>query len=265
MRRNKKLPVIRQALLMSLISMFVCVVMLVGMTYAWFTDSASASVNLIRSGNINVTLESYTDNTKSWSLVQTTSSKELFIPQDNNNNSWAPGSTASAYFRIKNTGDIPARCGFSVKINGTASELFKYTVQQVPAGKDGLPADSGTTTVNTISLKTNESAIILVTVTFLGSTSRESHDTSTTTPVNLSLNVLAVQDSITKGSDAEKAAFAAAEGNMPKSSAEGRSKSTDPSGSEAEKAAFAATEGNMSKSSAEGGSKSPDPSGNKSK
>ena len=78
MRRNKKLPVIRQALLMSLISMFVCVVMLVGMTYAWFTDSASASVNLIRSGNINVTLESYTDNTKSWSLVQTTSSKELY-------------------------------------------------------------------------------------------------------------------------------------------------------------------------------------------
>lgn len=233
MRRNKKLPVIRQALLMSLISMFVCVVMLVGMTYAWFTDSASASVNLIRSGKINVTLESYTDNTKSWSLVQTTSSKELFIPQDNNN-SWAPGSTASAYFRIKNTGDIPARCGFSVKINGTASELFKYTVQQVPAGKDGLPADSGTTTVNTISLKTNESAIILVTVTFLGSTSRESFDTSTTSTVNLSLNVLAVQDSITKGSDAETKAFAEAEKNMPNSPAEGGSKSTDPSGSESE-------------------------------
>lgn len=231
MRRNKKLPVIRQALLMSLISMFVCVVMLVGMTYAWFTDSASASVNLIRSGNINVTLESYTKNTKSWSTVQTTSSRALFNPEGG---VWRPGSSASAYFRISNKGDIPARCGFSVKINGTASELFKYTVQQVPAGKDGLPADSGTTTVNTISLEANESAIILVTVTLPGSTSTESYDTSTTSTVNLSLNVLAVQDSITKGSADEKAAFEEAEGNMSNSPAEGGSESADPSGSKSE-------------------------------
>ena len=231
MRRNKKLPVIRQALLMSLISMFVCVVMLVGMTYAWFTDSASASVNLIRSGNINITAHYLVESTKEWCPVQTTSSTALFNPEGG---VWRPGSSASAYFRISNTGDIPARCGFSVKINGTASELFKCTVRQVPAGENGLPADSGTTTVNTISLEAKKSAIILVTVTLPDSTSRESFDTSTPTPENLSLNVLAVQDSITKGSDAEKAAFAAAEGNMPKSSAEGGSKSTDPSGSESE-------------------------------
>ena len=236
MRRNKKLPVIRQALLMSLISMFVCVVMLVGMTYAWFTDSASASVNLIRSGNINVTLESYTGNTKSWSLVQTTSSKELFKPQDE---VWAPGSSASAYFKISNTGDIPARCGFSVKINGEASEQFQCTVRKVSAGENGIPnkENSDTTTAatgNTISLKANESAIILVTVTLLDSTSRESYDTNTPSTVKLSLNVLAVQDSITKGSEAETKAFAEAEENMSKSSAEGGSESTDPSGSESE-------------------------------
>lgn len=236
MRRNKKLPVIRQALLMSLISMFVCVVMLVGMTYAWFTDSASASVNLIRSGNINVTLESYTAVTKSWSPVQTTSSKKLFIPEDN---SWAPGSTASAYFKIENKGDIPARCGFSVKIDGKASNQFQYTVRQVSAEENGIPNEENTDTTttstgNTISLKAGKSAIILVTVTRLGSTSRESSDASTPSTVNLSLNVLAVQDSITKGSADEKAAFAAAEGNMSKSSAEGGSKSPDPSGSESE-------------------------------
>lgn len=236
MRRNKKLPVIRQALLMSLVSMFVCMVMLVGMTYAWFTDSASASVNLIRSGNINVTLESYTANTISWSTVQTTSSKELFKPQDE---VWAPGSSASAYFRISNKGDIPARCGFSVKINGEASEQFQCTVRQVPAGENGIPneenADTTTAaTGNTISLKAKESAIILVTVTLLDSTSTESYDTSTPSTVNLSLNVLAVQDSITKGSANETAAFEEAEGNMSKSSAEGGSKSTDPSGSESE-------------------------------
>ena len=233
MRRNKKLPVIRQALLMSLISMFVCVVMLVGMTYAWFTDSASASVNLIRSGNINVTLESYTETTKSWSPVQMTSSKELFIPE---HSSWAPGSTASAYFRIKNTGDIPARCGFSVKIDGKVFNQFQYTVRQVSAGEKGIPnkENSDTTTAatgNTISLKAKDSAIILVTVTLPTSTSTESYDASTTSTVNLSLNVLAVQDSITKGSEDEKAAFEEAEGNMPNSPAEGGSESADSSDS----------------------------------
>ena len=239
MRRNKKLPVIRQALLMSLISMFVCVVMLVGMTYAWFTDSASASVNLIRSGNINVTLESYTKNTKSWSTVQTTSSRALFNPEGG---VWAPDSSSSAYFKISNKGDIPARCGFSVKIDGKASDQFQYTVHQVPAAENGLPvvlneenADTTTTTTgNTISLKANESAIIQVTVTLLNSTSTESLDASTPSTVNLSLNVLAVQDSITKGSEAETKAFAEAEKNMPKSSAEGGSESPDSSGSKSE-------------------------------
>lgn len=231
MRRNKKLPVIRQALLMSLISMFVCVVMLVGMTYAWFTDSASASVNLIRSGNINITAHYLVESTKEWCPVQTTSSTALFNPEGG---VWRPGSSASAYFRISNTGDIPARCGFSVRIDGKASAQFQCTVRQVPAGETGLPADSGTTPVNTISLEAKKSAIILVTVTFLDSTSTESYDTRTTSTVNLSLNVLAVQDSITAGSAAETKAFAEAEKNMPKSSAEGGSESPDSSDNKSE-------------------------------
>ena len=241
MRRNKKLPVIRQALLMSLISMFVCVVMLVGMTYAWFTDSASASVNLIRSGNINVTLESYTENTTSWSLVQTTSSKELFKPQDE---VWAPGSSASAYFKISNKGDIPARCGFSVKFgkSDAASTLFTYTIEQIKTETTGLPvtqddaaaAPATENMTSTVSLKSKESVVIKVTVSIPRGVSIDTYNAAQPTSTTLSLNVLAVQDSITAGSADEKAAFAAAEGNMSKSSAEGGSKSTDPSGSESE-------------------------------
>ena len=243
MRRNKKLPVIRQALLMSLISMFVCVVMLVGMTYAWFTDSASASVNLIRSGNINITAEYLVKNTNEWCSVQTTSSKELFIPQDNNNNnnSWAPGSTASAYFKIKNIGDIPARCGFSVKFakSDAASTLFTYTIEQIKTDENDLPvtqddaaaAPATENMTSTVSLKSKESVVIKVTVSIPRDVSIATYNAAQPTSTTLSLNVLAVQDSITKGSEAETKAFAEAEGNMSKSSAEGGSESTDPSGS----------------------------------
>lgn len=241
MRRNKKLSVIRQALLMSLISMFVCVVMLVGMTYAWFTDSASASVNLIRSGNINVTAEYLSDGSNGWSPVQTTSTKALFNPQDG---VWAPGSSASAYFRISNTGDIPARCGFSVKFgkSDAASTLFTYTIEQIETAENGLPvtqddaaaAPATENMTSTVSLKSKESVVIKVTVSIPRAVSIDTYDAAQPTSATLSLNVLAVQDSITKGSEAETAAFAEAEANMPNSPAENGSESADSSDSPSE-------------------------------
>ena len=241
MRRNKKLPVIRQALLMSLISMFVCVVMLVGMTYAWFTDSASASVNLIRSGNINITAQYLVMNANEWRSVQTTSPAALFNPKGG---VWAPGSSASAYFKISNTGDIPARCGFSVKFgkSDAASTLFTYTIEQIKTGESGLPvtqddaaaAPATENMASTVSLKSKESVVIKVTVSIPRDVRIDTYNAAQPTSTTLSLNVLAVQDSITKGSADETAAFAEAEKNMPKSSAEGGSKSTDPSGRSSE-------------------------------
>ena len=47
----------KKALLMSVLSMVLCVAMLVGMTFAWFTDTASTAVNKIQAGNLKVGLE----------------------------------------------------------------------------------------------------------------------------------------------------------------------------------------------------------------
>ena len=46
----------KKALLMSVLSMVLCVAMLVGMTFAWFTDTASTAVNKIESGKLDVEL-----------------------------------------------------------------------------------------------------------------------------------------------------------------------------------------------------------------
>ena len=48
----------KRALLLSLLSMVICVSMLIGSTFAWFTDSATANVNEIKSGNLDVELVS---------------------------------------------------------------------------------------------------------------------------------------------------------------------------------------------------------------
>ena len=44
----------KKPLLMSVLSMVLCVAMLVGMTFAWFTDTASTGVNKIQAGNLDV-------------------------------------------------------------------------------------------------------------------------------------------------------------------------------------------------------------------
>ena len=46
----------KKALFLSVISMVICVSMLIGSTFAWFTDSATANVNTIQAGNLDVEL-----------------------------------------------------------------------------------------------------------------------------------------------------------------------------------------------------------------
>ena len=53
----------RRALTLSVISLLLCVAMLVGTTYAWFTDSVTSSNNIIKSGNLDIELE-YWNGTK---------------------------------------------------------------------------------------------------------------------------------------------------------------------------------------------------------
>ena len=44
----------KRALLTSVLALLMCVTMLVGATFAWFTDTASTGVNKIVSGNLKV-------------------------------------------------------------------------------------------------------------------------------------------------------------------------------------------------------------------
>ena len=47
----------KRALLTSVMALVMCVVMLLGTTFAWFTDTARTSVNKIEAGNLDVVLE----------------------------------------------------------------------------------------------------------------------------------------------------------------------------------------------------------------
>ena len=47
----------KKALMMSIFSMVLCMAMLMGTTFAWFTDTAGTGVNIVKAGNLDVELQ----------------------------------------------------------------------------------------------------------------------------------------------------------------------------------------------------------------
>ena len=89
----------KRALLGSVMAMVLCLAMLVGATFAWFTDTASTGVNKIQAGNLDVVLE-YSTDMENWK--EATSSTKLF----SDNTLWEPGVTEVVYLRVKNNGNL---------------------------------------------------------------------------------------------------------------------------------------------------------------
>ena len=98
----------KRALLTSALALLMCVTMLVGATFAWFTDTASTGVNKIVSGNLDVKLMYSTDMQK-WK--EATEQTKLF----DDNALWEPGYTQVVYLKIVNAGNLALKyeAGFS--------------------------------------------------------------------------------------------------------------------------------------------------------
>ncbi len=113
----------KRALLLSVLSIVVCISMLVGSTFAWFTDKATTGVNKIVSGNLDVALYYGTvaDGEITYSKVVENETL-LFDP----NALWEPGYTEVAYLKIANEGNLGLKAlftvNFSKQVAGTSVE-----------------------------------------------------------------------------------------------------------------------------------------------
>ena len=130
MNNNQKAT--KRALLTSVMALVMCVVMLVGTTFAWFTDTASTGVNKIQAGNLDVALEMSTDGTN-W---ETAEGKTLtFKTQDNRaagNILWEPGCTYELpQLRVVNKGNLALKYKIQITgIQGDAklNEVIDWTI-----------------------------------------------------------------------------------------------------------------------------------------
>ena len=98
----------KRALLGSVVAMVLCMAMLVGATFAWFTDTASTSVNKIQAGNLDVKLM-YSTDMQEWK--EATNTTQLF----DDNALWEPGHTEVAYLKVVNNGNLALK--YETRIN----------------------------------------------------------------------------------------------------------------------------------------------------
>ena len=133
----------KRALVTSAVSLLLCVTMLIGTTFAWFTDTASTAVNKIQSGTLRVDIvdadgTSLRDKELKFMQAQTQGDPTA-VSADNI--LWEPGATFKTQsFKIKNNGNLALK--YKLTLNGISgdSELLKVITFSV-IGEDGKAVD----------------------------------------------------------------------------------------------------------------------------
>ena len=141
----------KSALLTSAMALLLCFAMLIGTTFAWFTDTASTAVNKIQAGNLKVDLEMH-DGTDWVSAEGKTLSFKKAAGHENEQILWEPGCTYELpQLRVVNKGNLALKYKIQITgIQGDAklNEVIDWTINDAAidltekhllAGQTGAP------------------------------------------------------------------------------------------------------------------------------
>ncbi len=203
----------KRALAASVLSIVICLTMLIGSTFAWFTDSATTGVNTIQSGNLDMKV-SYKNKTQAeWKEVST--NDKLF----NDSALWEPGYTEVAYLKVENKGSLAFKYQLTVnvlkEITATSvlgneiklSEVLKYDL--IPLSSDttyATRADAMAAVENAKNLATetvSDSIDAKATAKYYAlvvympeSTANEANHNGTAPSIQLGVNIVATQNTV---------------------------------------------------------------------
>ena len=110
----------KRALLMSALSLLMCISMLIGSTFAWFTDSVTSANNVIQSGTLDVVLEYKTNWADEWAPVD--ENTKIF----KDGALYEPGYTEVVYLRVSNAGSLALKYLLSFNIANEESSTNVY-------------------------------------------------------------------------------------------------------------------------------------------
>jgi len=204
----------KAALLSSALALFLCITMLMGTTFAWFTDSVTSANNVIQAGNLDVELEYWDEDQGKY--VPVTSTTKLFDDAA----LWEPGYTEVAYLKVSNKGSLALKYQLNVNVvketlgkteEGATIKLSDHLVfgvaeKQITAAADLYTRESAITAAGSVKgLKTyngetkalpntNDAhyvALIIYMPTDVGNAAN--HDGTNIPQIEMGVNVLATQ------------------------------------------------------------------------
>ena len=146
----------KRALLTSVMALVMCVVMLVGTTFAWFTDTASTGVNKITSGNLHVEIQDK-EGTEIDTLKWVDKNGNDIANQDDI--LWEPGCTyLLTPFKIANTGNLALK--YKIVITGLDGDsplldVIKFTYKTASGEEFDMSAEGHLTAKGTAGASTD--------------------------------------------------------------------------------------------------------------
>ena len=162
----------KRALLSSVIAMLLCFSMLLGTTFAWFTDSATSAGNKIVAGTLDVKLNMWTSATDSVEITNTSApifgSEDSLVAQNSAADTlWEPGKTQVVYLSIENAGSLDLKYMVALEVYGSVNnlhEVMQYSIVPdatygtVSEWANGIDVTLGTnaTSSNDVILKSGE-------------------------------------------------------------------------------------------------------------
>ena len=110
----------KKALLSSAFALVLSVAMLIGTTFAWFTDTASTAVNKIQSGNLDVELEYKNSDTTSFTKADKNTKvfKEGAL--------WEPGHVEYVVLKVSNAGSLALKYKLGINIANEVGSTNVY-------------------------------------------------------------------------------------------------------------------------------------------
>ena len=229
----------KKTLLTSVLSLVLCMAMLIGTTFAWFTDNVTSKNNIIKSGNLDIEMYYQNDTVKEWTKV--TSETNIF----KNDTLWEPGHTEVVKLKVVNEGTLALKYQLginvesetgSVNMHGDPFKLSDYIYFGLVDGeknytretaiesveKEAVAIASGITKGNALAVKgTGTSEECITMVVYMPETvgNEANYGKGQATPtINLGLNLFATQNTVEADSfgtdyDKDTAVFTVAEAN----------------------------------------------------
>lgn len=137
--KSRKSNSTKRALISSVLAFTLCVAMLIGTTFAWFTDTASTAVNKIQAGNLGLALEMKEGDNWVTAEGKTLNFKKA-AGAENEEILWEPGCTYELpELRVTNNGNLALK--YKVRITGIKgseklNEVIDWTIDGATLGEE---------------------------------------------------------------------------------------------------------------------------------